>query len=228
MGKLNRKAALLLCLCTVLLCGVLLTAILSGRSLARYISRREQQSAAGVAALNCEITYAKTTYKDISINRNDPSIYMVVDEFVLENTGEVAFEFDLFLVLSKVSGSESFDAPVPINHTTLKAPTRGSGVAFRQIRMKNASSAEVADVNFGSVGTGQSYTAGKVYYAVSTDGTNYTWHTANEPVVSGEALPQGKVYYRIAYFIDFSEKDNDFTIPELTLLYRVECEQVLK
>jgi len=212
----------------LLLCAVLITVVFSGRSLARYISQKDLDSGAGVAALNCAVDYKQTNYAQIAINVNESAIYMVVDEFTLQNTGEVAFDFDLSLVLSRVTGSESYDAPVAISHTSVAAPTMANGALLRQIRMKNASAAEVVDINFSDVCKGQTYTAGKIYYAVSDDGVNYTWHTANDLVLSGELLPKGKVYYKVAYFIDLSVKDDHFNIPQVSLLYRLECEQILK
>lgn len=216
-----------MCLGVLLLCTVLLTVVLSGHSFAKYVSKKQLSNEAGVASLKCEARYSEITYKDITINVNDPAVYMVVDEFTMENTGEVAYEFDLSLVLSRVTGSESYDAPVAIDLTAVTAPAKGNGVAFRQIRM-NAGAAEIADVNFGSVCTGQTYTAGKVYYAVSADGANYTWHTADELAMTGEILPQGKIYYKVAYFIDLSTRHDGFVMPQASLLYRVDCEQILK
>ena len=228
MKKLNKKTPLWMCFAALLLCATLLTVLLSSQSLAKYISKKNVENVAGVATLNCGIGYSKTEYQNISINVNVPCVYMVVDEFVFENTGEVAFAYELWLQLSAKTGREEYGSPVAVPHGSLAAPARADGVAFRQIRMKNASTAEIVDVNFSSVCAGQTYVQGKLYYAVSTDNRNFTWHTVDDLAMTGELIPNGKIYYKVAYFIDLSAKDETFAMPETTLLYRAECEQILK
>lgn len=214
MKQLNRKTPLVMRVMLLLLIAVLVSSYAVGGLYARYTSTGTGTATAQAAVMDCAVSAVQSTYKDITINVDVPAVYAVVEEVMVENTGDVAFQYDLTLTGIEGDFKGTFAAPAL------------NGAALKQIRVKDGTTGEIVNMNFGSVCGGKSYTANKVYYAYSTDGSSYTWHDSDSAVLSGTLGLSGKHYYKIVYFIDLRTATAGFNPTSADITYSIRCTQV--
>lgn len=214
MKELNTKAplrqviALLLCLAVLSCQGV------SGLY-ARYTATGSGTATVQVASINCVVRSEQTQYSGITINVDVPAVYAVVEKLIVENTGDVAYDYDL--TLQDMEG----DA-----HGLLTAPVRGNGAVLKHIYTNGDGVSQISGMDFGSICGGKTYTPGKVYYAYSADDVNYTWYDSDSAVLSGTLGLNGTHYYKIMYFIDLSSPIANFNPTAAGLAYSITCTQV--
>lgn len=214
MRKLNIKTPLVMKITFALLIAALMFSYAVGGLYARYTSTGTGTATAQVATMNCMVSATKSTYNGITINVDVPTVYTVVEEIMVENTGEVAFQYDM--TLTGIEGN--FQG-------VFAAPELG-GAALKQIRVKNGTDGEIVNMDFSSVCGGKSYTTGKIYYGYSENGSDYTWYDSDSAVLSGTLGLSGKHYYKIVYFIDLRTPTAGFNPTTADVTYSIKCTQV--
>lgn len=228
MKQLNQKTPLVFRLAIVLLCCLLVSSHLLSGLYARYTSTASATSVVRVAKFDQNIQSGGSEYSKLAVNIKKGTIFAVIDSFVVENTGDVTFEYALKLKLSEKTGSESYDAPSLPSHMSFQAPVRANGVRLSHIRMTSDNTrGEIVTMDFAAVCGGKTYTAGKIYYAYSDNGVDYTWVESNSAEMNGVLKPSAKRYYKIVYFLDWSENIAAFTsFTPASVLYSITCDQV--
>ena len=230
MKQWNRKSPPVFHIGVLLLCAILITTHGMSGLYARYISTSSAQSTATVAKFDVEMAGSSHIYSNVKININTSAVYTLVDTFRVVNTGQVTFHYDLNLRLSH-EASGTYDAPTPVSFTSLAAPALG-GASLHLIRnLPSSTQAEIVGLDFPTFTDGKSYTAGKIYYAVSTDGENFTWYEASSADglgtlnVTGTLAPNAVCYYKVLHFVDLSTEDDGFSMQPTSLLYSIQCTQ---
>ena len=234
--ELNKKQPILFYIGMFLLCLVLITSHMTCGLFARYTTTANGSDSARVAKFGCNVYYTQKDYQNISLNVSTSAIYTFVDEFRVTNGGEVSFSYQLNLRLSAYNNSITYQNPVALSHGSLAAPTKANSTKLSLIQREgNTVNGEIVNLNFPSTFGGQTYTAGKIYYGFSTDGVNYTWYnnaTKSSSNPETATLPSkdlavgGTHYYKVLYFIDLSQIDNNFKLPQSALLYSINCTQI--
>lgn len=234
MRQSNRKAPLIFRVGLMLLCAMLVTTNMMGGLYARYSTTATGSASARVAKIDCAVNYDFSGYGDLGEIDGDVNgtVLVVMEEFSVENTGEVSYTYSLNLKLSKDIASATYDNPAnlptgftldaPVNATTVSYVYHNSDDSTTGTMTNNYKVSDLCDFS--------SFEEGKVYYAYSSDGASYTWTTAtlNDGVltVPEQTLTVGQqYYYKIIYFIEISPATN-ITQQQMTLLYKIMCNQI--
>ena len=236
MQKPKKKAALISVL-LVLYCMVVVTFYVQGQFSARFVSTAAGESNTRIAGIGCDVTYTPADYNNLAFNINSSAIYVVVDEFVVTNTGDVTYNYNLNLRLSADSnGTATYASPTAYPNGSIVSPAKSAGAWLYQIK-KNGTDGEISPMDFSAVCGGKTYEQGKIYYGVSTNGVSYTWYNDGKNVTDGAgyetiSLPARdlkyaqKHYYKVVYFIDLSTPGTTIPITPASLLYTIKCTQV--
>lgn len=228
------KTPLVFRLGVILLCAMLFSSYLMGGLYARFSSTIMGSASVQAAKIDCTVNYEFSGYGDLGeINGDAGAVFVVEEEFSVENTGEVSYTYDLSLRFSKDVASATFDTPVaPPTGFTLYAPKNVSDVIYVYHSSENASTGATISKKASEL-TGGAFAAlkaNKVYYAYSSNGIDYTWvETAlmSETLsVPSQTLTIGqRYYYKIVYFIAPAPGVN-LTQQQMTLLYNITCTQI--
>jgi hypothetical protein len=228
MKQSNRKTPMALRVASVLFGALLVTTHLLSGIYARYSSQVSDSDTIQVASFGHDVFAGGREYINLAVNVKQPSIFVVADEFTVENTGEVTFSYALNLKLSARTGGETYENPVALPHGSLMAPVRGNDVDMRYICPKNNSTDWIQRVEFADI-CGKTYTAGRFYYGESADGVNYTWVVADSATIAGQLKWGETRYYKVLYFFDYSNASDLAAFGGFTptsLLYSITCTQV--
>lgn len=237
MNQLNKaNTPLVFRIGVILLCAVFYSVHLMGGLYARYSTTMMGSAAARVAKIDCAVNYKFSGYGELGdISGDNNTVFALIEEFSVENTGEVSYTYDLKLKLSKDVASATYDSPVtPPNGFSLSAPrnvgTTNDKVTYVYHASANSTTGSTAKKTASELIGFERFTQGKVYYAYSSDGKNYTWVEAD---LAGTVLSLQKQtlafgqkhYYRVMYFINVTGS-TDLTQQQITLLYNITCEQI--
>ena len=234
MRQLNKeKTPIVFRVGVVLLCAMLITTSMMGGLYARYTTTVTGSATARVAKIDCAVNYEFSGYGDLGeIDGDGNLVYAVIEEFSVENTGEVTYTYDLKLKFSKDVALASYEVPVSVNGITLYAPKDVNSVTYVYHPSSDSTSGATATKTTSELTDGKytEFEQGKVYYAYSTEGTFYTWTyailTEEELSVSLQTLSAGqKYYYKIIYFIKPAPGVN-LTQQQMTLFYNIICTQL--
>lgn len=220
------------------LCVILMFCHIMGGLYARYTEIATGSVSAKVAKLDCAVNYSFSGYGDLGeIDGDGNLVYAVIEDFSIENTGEVSFTYDLKLKFSKDIASATYDEPVvPPTGITLYAPrdvgTPSDKVTYVYHSSEDSTTGSIVTKTASELTDGK-YTyfeKNKVYYAYSDGGVTYTWSDA--VLIDGVlSVPQQnlilgqKYYYKILYFIA-PAPDVNLTQQQMTLLYKIICTQL--
>lgn len=234
MKKPNIKTPIVFRVGVIILCALLFSWRLVGDFYARYSTSVTTSNGARVAKIDCAVNYEFSGYGNLGdINGDGGLVYAVIEEFSVENTGEVSYLYDLKLKFSKDVASATYDAPVaPPNGITLYAPKDVSNVTYVYHPSQDSTTGATVSKSASEL-TGGAFTAfiaNTVYYAYSSDGTSYSWATATLEngalIVPSEPLSIGKkYYYKIMYFIAPIPGLN-LAQQQMTLFYNITCSQI--
>lgn len=238
MKQSNIKTPLVFRIGAAVLCVMLIVCYITGRLYARYTATATGSASAKVAKIDCAVNYAFSGYGDLGeIDGDGNIVYAIIEDFSVENTGEVSYTYDLKLKFSKDIASATYDEPVaPPTGITLYAPrdvgTQSDKVTYVYHSSEDSTTGSTTAKTASDL-TGGKYTGfekNKVYYAYSGDGTTYTWSDAaltdGALSVSQQDLMIGqKYYYKILYFIA-PAPDVNLTQQQMTLLYKITCTQI--
>lgn len=236
MKKPNIKTPIVFRVGVIILCALLFSWRLVGDFYARYSTSVTTNNGARVAKIDCAVNYEFSGYGNLGdISGDNNEVFVIIEEFSVENTGEVAYEYDMKLKLSRDVSSATYDAPVaPPSGFSLYAP-RNVGTTTDKVTYVYHPSADstagTTATKTASELTGFSqFTQNKVYYAYSSDGTNYSWSETSliDEVLSlpKQSLTIGqKYYYKVMYFIHVTGSTN-LKQQQMTLLYNITCAQI--
>ena len=199
--------------------------IFTPATLSRYVSGSGGTSSASAARLSCKINSAQSMYNNGSF---DIGQYLIVlFEFSVTNQdSEVSFEYDLGLKLSK--NTAGTDSPANVS---FEAPVADCQYIYTDIsgitKVTNGNNGAYTATN----GAFDSFSVGKIYYAVSDDGVSFTWKDTTAGIENGyykiaenssfKLGGESEHYYKIIAFINtYGGYDDIF------LAYNLECEQV--
>ena len=195
----------------------------------KYVSQAESSSSARVARIDCSVNYEFSGYGELSFDGDAGSVCMVMEEFSVKNTGDVSYTYDLSLILSKDSASASYEAPLEQQYYSLGAPKDLTDVIYIKAPTDNSTTAVKETTTPKDVTGFNSFAAGKVYYAITTDGTD-VWSEAllnangYLTLPTKQLAPDEQNDYKIIYFINVTATTT--MEQQMTLFYHITCEQL--
>ena len=256
MKQLNQKTPWVFRLGVALLCVMLMTTHFTGNLYARYSTTATGSDSARVAKFDCEVNYRSSGYggDEMAIDDKESDwkgVYVVIDEFEVLNSGEVALSYTLKLRLANYSQDVNFNSKTGDTNTIAAPANINSVFHIKHVNLdstdgqisqeqvdevlltRHHSDDEVINTNDIS-----SFVAGKAYYGLSDDGLKYTWYDDAtvenvdnfETVSYGlKELGVGKAhYYKIVYFIDMTNESSPYIMENLalSLVYSMDCSQI--
>ncbi|MBQ4137508.1 MAG: hypothetical protein IJD67_05295, partial [Clostridia bacterium] len=108
----KKKTPVVFYISLVLLCLCMLTSHMTGGLYARYSTTVTGTASAQVANIDVYIDYKFMGHTlDIKMQSVTEEYYAVIEEFTVENNGEVAYDYTLNLKLAKDVNSAEYDNP---------------------------------------------------------------------------------------------------------------------
>ena len=210
---------------------LIVSTLILPNSNAKFASSASGTSTAQIAKIDVNLHYEFSGYGDIgTVNGDKGDVYAIMEEFFVENNGDVAYEYDLSLVLSKDISTATYESPVEQASYTLGAPKEVSNVKYVYHPSEDSTTGAVVNSNATNLTGFGKFETGKAYYAASTDKSNYTWYSENLDAdkhlnCAKVTLAPGEIYYyRILYFLAPSSTTSTF--PQMTLFYNITCTQI--
>jgi hypothetical protein len=200
---------------------------------ARYSTSAIGTATARAAKIDYAVNYEFSGYGSLgTVSGDNNDVYVVMETFSVENTGEVAYTYNLGLVLSKDIATATYDEPAPQTNFSLAAPLSKNTVKYVYHPSGNLTEGAVQNnTSVQSLIGKEVVEARKAYYAYSADGINYTWVEATLNgdylmVQAPESLIPGQQYhYKIIYFIHITASTK-LPQQQMTLFYSITCEQI--
>ena len=228
MRRTSKKTPLIFRISLCLVAALLISTYLMSGLYARYSTQATGSSSAQVAQIDFEILDGSHVtqyggFDNFEFNGNSGDVYMVMETFAVINSGDVTYDYTLNL---RLSVNEEFPIATPDSFITLDAPKTLNQVKYIKGNGTIDDHASAAS----TVGTTK-FNQGKAYYAVSTNGTDYTWYETT-PLTDGfntlscaeMRLGYGQVhYYKIVYFIEMNAA---MALKQMNLSCAANCIQV--
>lgn len=243
----EQKTPLIFRIGLILMCAMMISCYMMSGLYAKYTSNITGSGSAKVAKFDCEVNYLTNGYGGANMQLYDKSIYAVIEEFQVINSGEVSLKYDMDVKLALYSATATFDSNTPApSYCTLNVPENFDTNQLYHIRhvsldttdgevvsaqWENILSTKLhTDEETNNISTINGFVTGNIYYGVSDDGKAYTWNfltNSSELFLTGELKSSEAYYYKILYFIDYRNVvDFDMEDIELSLVYKMQCSQI--